>query len=36
MKNWTSILCKHSIFVIMIIVLGGLLCWSKRVACMVL
>ena len=28
--------CKHSIFVIMIIVLGGLLCWSKRVACMML
>ena len=28
--------CKHSIFVIMIIVLGGLLCWSKRVACIVL
>ena len=28
--------CKHSIFVIMIIVFGGLLCWSMRVACMVL
>ena len=28
--------CKHSIFVIMITVLGGLLCWRKPVAYMVL
>ena len=28
--------CKHFIFVIMITVLSGLFCWSKRMACMML